>query len=71
MSEDKSYEMNPENFLSNFRGFIMKYSFEIKLEAVKSYLSGCSKKQITETYGINRTDFLFGLSAIDNIVKMV
>ena len=35
----------------------MKYSFEIKLEAVKSYLSGCSEKQITETYGINRTDF--------------
>lgn len=35
----------------------MKYSFEIKLEAVKSYLSGCSEKQITETYGISRTDF--------------
>ena len=34
----------------------MKFCFEIKLEAVKSYLSGCSEKQVTKQYGINRTD---------------
>ena len=34
----------------------MKFSFEIKLEAVKSYLSGCSEIHVTNTYGVNRTD---------------
>ena len=34
----------------------MKFSFEIKLEAVKSYLSGHTEKQVTEQYGVNRTD---------------
>ena len=34
----------------------MRFSFEIKLEAVKSYLSGHTEKQVTEQYGVNRTD---------------
>ena len=34
----------------------MKFSFEIKLEAVKSYLSGYTESQVTEQYGVNRTD---------------
>ena len=34
----------------------MKHSFQIKLESVKCYLSGYSEKQVTEIYGINRTD---------------
>ena len=34
----------------------MKFSFAIKLEAVKSYLSGHTEKQVTEQYGVNRTD---------------
>lgn len=32
--------MNPESYTKNFRGFVMKFCFEIKLDAVKSYLSG-------------------------------
>ena len=35
----------------------MKFCYEIKLEAVESYLSGYTEKQVTEQYGINRTDF--------------
>ena len=31
----------------------MKFSFEIKLETVKSYLSGCSESHVTNTYGVN------------------
>ena len=34
----------------------MKFSFEIKLEAVKNYLSGYTENQITKLYGVNRTD---------------
>ena len=34
----------------------MKFCFEIKLAAVKSYLSGCTERQVTEQYGVNRTD---------------
>ena len=34
----------------------MKFSFEDKLKAVKSYLSGLSESQVTKLYGVNRTD---------------
>ena len=34
----------------------MKFSFEDKLKAVKSYLSGLSEIQVTKLYGVNRTD---------------
>ena len=34
----------------------MKFSFENKLKAVKSYLSGFSESQVTKLYGVNRTD---------------
>ena len=34
----------------------MKFCFEIKLEAVKHYLSGYTERQVTEQYGVNRTD---------------
>ena len=34
----------------------MKFSYEIRLKAVKSYLSGCSESQVTKQYGVNRTD---------------
>lgn len=34
----------------------MKFCFEIKLEAVKRYLSGYTERQVTEHYGVNRTD---------------
>ena len=34
----------------------MKYSFENRLAAVKSYLSGCSESLVTKQHGVNRTD---------------
>ena len=37
----------------------MKFSFEDKLKAVKSYLSGLSESQVTKLYGVNRTDLFF------------